>query len=357
MTVAMNQTIDEAKLHTFLGQVVGDLAGYSGALMGYIGDRLGLYRAIVDAGSVTSEELAARTGTAERYIRDWLVNQAAGGYLEYDATSGRYRMAPEQAIALTDESSPAFVGGAFQVMLSIAHSLPRILENVRTGQGMFWGEHHPDLFEGTERFFKPGYVGNLVAAWIPALDGVQAKLEAGASVADVGCGHGATTILMAQAFPASRFVGFDYHEPSIERARQAASEAGVADRIDFQLAESTDFPGRDYDLIAFFDCLHDMADPEAVARRAYATLKPDGTVLLVEPMAGERTEGNFNPVGRIFSAASMLVCTPNAIAGGGTGIGTIATDDDLHRLFTRAGFSRFRRATETPFNRIFEARP
>ena len=355
--MAIDQTIDETRLHAFLGQVVGDLAGYSGALMGYIGDRLGLYRAIAEAGSVTSTELAERTGAAERYLRDWLVNQAAGGYLEYDAMTGRYRMLPEQAVALTDESSPAFVGGAFQVLLSIAHSLPRILDNVRSGEGMFWGEHHPDLFEGTERFFKPGYVGSLVSAWIPALDGVQAKLEAGASVADVGCGHGATTILMAQAFPNSRFVGFDYHEPSIERARQAAAEAGVAERVEFHLAESTDFPGQGYDLVAFFDCLHDMADPEAAARRAYETLKPDGTILLVEPMAGAQVEGNFNPVGRIFSAASVLVCTPNAIAGGGAGIGTIATDDDLRGLFTRAGFSHFRRATETPFNRIFEARP
>lgn len=355
--MVVNQTIDETRLHAFLGQVVGDLAGYSGALMGYIGDRLGLYRAIAEAGSVTSEELAARTGMAERYVRDWLVNQAAGGYLEYDAATDRYRMAPEQVSALTDESSPAFVGGAFQVMLSISQALPRILDNMRTGQGMFWGEHHPDLFEGTERFFRPGYIGSLVSAWIPALDGVQAKLEAGASVADVGCGHGASTIIMAQAYPRSRFIGFDFHEPSIERARQAAHEAGVADRVELHLAESTDFPGQAYDLVTFFDCLHDMANPEAAARRAYETLKPDGTVLLVEPMAGERIEDNFNPVGRIFSAASVLVCTPNAIAGGGTGLGTIATDDDIRRLFTRAGFSTFRRATETPFNRIFEARP
>jgi SAM-dependent methyltransferase len=355
--VVANQTIDEAKLHAFLGQVVGDLAGYSGAIMGYIGDRLGLYRAIADAGSVTSAELAERTGTAERYVRDWLVNQAAGGYLEYDPASGRYRMAPEQAVALTDESSPAFVAGAFQVLVSTVYALPRILENVRTGQGMAWGEHHPDLFEGTERFFKPGYIGNLVSAWIPALDGVQQKLEAGATVADVGCGHGATTIIMAEAFPNSRFVGFDYHEPSIERARRAAAEAGVADRVEFHLAESADFPGEGYDLVAFFDCLHDMANPEAAARRAHATLKPDGTVLLVEPMAGARIEENFNPVGRLYSGASVMVCTPNAIAGGGTGIGTIATDDDIRQVFTRAGFSHFRRATETPFNRIFEARP
>jgi SAM-dependent methyltransferase len=354
--MATTDTPDEAKLNAFLGQVVGDLSSYAGAVMGYIGDRLGLYKAMADGAPITSAELAARTGTAERYVRDWLVNQAAGGYVEYDAASGRYRLPPEQAVALTDESSPAFVGGAFQVMLSLAHSLARVTENVRSGQGMFWGEHHPDLFEGTERFFKPGYIGNLVPSWIPALDGVQAKLEAGARAADVGCGHGATTIIMAQAFPNSRFVGFDYHEPSIERARRAAEEAGVAERVEFHLAESGDFPGGDYDLVAFFDCLHDMAHPEAAARRAYETLKEDGTVLLVEPMAGARVEDNFNPVGRLFAAASVLVCTPNAIAGGGTGLGTIASDQDLANVFGAAGFRRFRRATETPFNRIFEAR-
>jgi SAM-dependent methyltransferase len=352
----MTQAIDEAKLHEFLGQVVGDLSAYSGAVMGYIGDRLGLYRAIAEAGAVTSSDLAARTGTAERYVRDWLVNQAAGGYIQYDAQSGRYSMAPEQAMALTDESSPAFVAGAFQVMLSVCYALPRILENFRTGGGMAWGEHHPDLFEGTERFFKPTYVGCLLAEWIPALDGVQRKLEAGARVADVGCGHGASTLLMAEAFPSSRFVGFDLHAPSIERARLAAREAGVADRAEFEVAHSADFPGDGYDLVAFFDCLHDMSHPEKAARRAYETLAPDGAVMLVEPMAGARIEDNFNPVGRLFAAASVMVCTPNAVAGGGRGLGTIASDDDLAEVFNSAGFSHFRRAAETPFNRVFEAR-
>ena len=354
--MATTQAIDEAKLHAFLGQVVGDLGGYAGILMAYVGDRLGLYKAMAEADSVTSVELAERTGTAERYVRDWLVNQAAGGYVEYDALTGRYRLPPEQAVALTDEGSPAFVGGAFQVMASTAPSLPRILDNVRTGAGMAWGEHTPDLFEGTERFFKPGYLGNLVQAWLPALDGVTEKLEAGASVADVGCGHGASTIVTAQAFPNSRFIGYDSHEPSIERARQAAEEAGVADRVTFEAAESTSFPGGNYDLIAFFDCLHDMAEPERAVERAYETLKPGGTVLLVEPMAGRRVEENFNSVGRVYSAASVLVCTPNAIDGGGKGIGTIASDDEEARLFDAAGFTSFRRATETPFNRIFEAR-
>jgi SAM-dependent methyltransferase len=325
-------------------------------LMAYTGDKLGLYRAMADGAPVTSSDLAARTGTAERYVRDWLVNQAAAGFLAYDAANGTYTLPPEQALALTADDSPACVAGAFQVFAAVTRSLPRALDNVRTGGGMFWGEHDADLFEGTERFFKPGYIGSLVPAWIPALDGVQAKLEAGAVVADVGCGHGASTILMAQAFPNSRFIGYDFHEPSIERARHAAAAAGLGDRVEFHLAESSDFPAGDYDLVAFFDCLHDMADPDAAATRAYATLKPGGTVLLVEPMAGRTVEENFNPVGQIYSAASVLICTPNAIAGGGTGIGTIASDDDLARVFERAGFASFRRATETPFNRIFEAR-
>jgi SAM-dependent methyltransferase len=311
---------------------------------------------MAESGPITSAELAERTGTAERYVRDWLVNQAAGGYAEYDAQSGRYWLAPEQALALTDETSPAFVAGAFQVLLAPVYSLGRILENFRGGQGMFWGEHHHDLFEGTERFFKPGYVGNLVSTWIPALDGVQAKLEAGGRVADVGCGHGATTIIMAEAFPKSHFVGFDYHEPSIERARRAAEAAGLGGRVEFHLAESTDFPGGDYDLVAFFDCLHDMAYPEAAARRAFETLEEDGAVLLVEPMAGERVEENFNPYGRLAAGVSTMVCTPNAIAGGGRGIGTIASDQVLADIFGQAGFRGFRRASETPFNRVFEAR-
>jgi SAM-dependent methyltransferase len=326
-------------------------------VMVFVGDRLGLYRAIAEAGTVTSAELAEKTGTAERYIRDWLVNQAASGYVEYDATTGRYSMSPEQREAFTNDNSPFFVPGGFQGMHAITRATPRIMDNFRTGAGIPWGDHDPNLFEGTERFFKPGYLGNLVQAWLPALDGVVEKLERGASVADVGCGHGASTIIMAQAYPSSKFVGYDYHPGSIERARQSAAEAGLADRVRFEVASSDSFPGEGYDLIAFFDCLHDMADPEAAARRAAQTLEPDGHILLVEPMAGRTVEENFNPVGKVFAAASAMVCTQNAVAGGGAGIGTIATDDDLKQVFTKAGFSTFRRATETPFNRIFEARP
>jgi 2-polyprenyl-3-methyl-5-hydroxy-6-metoxy-1,4-benzoquinol methylase len=355
--MATRDTIEEAKVHELLGHVVGDLAGSVTATMVFFGDRLGLYQAIADAGTVTSSELAEKTGTAERYVRDWLVNQAAGGYIEYDATTGRYSLSPEQREAFTNSDSPFFVPGGFQIMHALSQSATRILENFRTGAGMAWGEHDANLFEGTERFFKPGYMGSLVQAWLPALEGAVEKLERGASVADVGCGHGASTIILAQAYPNSRFTGFDLHGPSIERARTLAAEAGVGDRTTFEVASSDSFPGEGYDLIAFFDCLHDMPHPEAAARRAAETLKPDGHVLLVEPMAGRTVEENFNPVGRMFAAASALVCTQNAVAGGGTGIGTIATDDDLKQVFTKAGFSRFRRATETPFNRIFEARP
>jgi SAM-dependent methyltransferase len=354
--MAVAPQIDEAKLNAFLGQTVGDLSATIGSAMMYLGDRLGLYEAMADGTPTTSEQLAAKTGTAERYLRDWLVAQAAGGIVEYDAATGTYRLPPEQALALTNADSPAYVAGAFQLLTAIMQSLPRALENMRTGGGMFWGEHHPDLFEGTERFFRPGYIGNLVSAWIPALDGVQEKLEQGGLVADVGCGHGASTIIMAQAFPNARFVGYDYHEPSIMRAREAAAEAGLSDRVEFHLAESGDFPVGPYDLVAFFDCLHDMADPLSAARRAYQTLKEDGAVLLVEPMAGATVEENFNPVGRLYAAASVLVCTPNAIAGGGKGLGTIASDDALGAVFREAGFGQFRRATETPFNRVFEAR-
>jgi 2-polyprenyl-3-methyl-5-hydroxy-6-metoxy-1,4-benzoquinol methylase len=269
----------------------------------------------------------------------------------------RYSLSPEQREAFTNENSPFFVPGGFQGMYAASRSIPRILENFRSGAGISWGEHDANLFEGTERFFKPGYMGNLVQAWLPALDGVVEKLERGASVTDVGCGHGASTIIMAQAYPKSTFVGYDLHGPSIERARQAAAEADVADRVTFEVASSDSFPGEGYDLIAFFDCLHDMPHPEAAARRAAQTIKPDGHVLLVEPMAGRTVEENFNPVGRLFAAASAMICTQNAVAGGGTGIGTIASDDDLKQVFTKAGFTNFRRATETPFNRIFEARP
>lgn len=349
--------IDEDKLGAFMGKVVGELGALISAPLVVLGDKLGLYKAMADGTPVTSPELARRTGTNERYVREWLINQAASGYVEYDAVSARYRLLPEQAVALADDQSPYFVCGGFQAMLALNRAEPRITEAFRTGEGMFWGDHDHNLFEGTERFFKPGYIANLVANWIPSLDGVEARLKAGAKVADVGCGHGASTIIMAQAYPQSHFFGFDNHVPSIERARHAAQDAGVADRVEFHVASSEDFPGDDYDLVAFFDCFHDLGNPAASARRARETLADGGTVMIVEPMAGNSVEENLNPVGRVFSGASVLCCTPNALAYGGHALGTIATDAALNEMTAAGGLSRFRRATETPFNRVFEARP
>lgn len=355
------QTIDEAKLMNLLGTVVGDFGSAYGIALAVIGDQLGLYKALATGGALTSQELAARTNLSERYLREWLLNQAAGGYIEYDASTGRYFLSPEQALALADESTPASVIGGFQVILAAVQAAPHIAELFRTGGGMAWGEHSADLFSGVERFFRPGYVGHLLKDWIPALDGVQAKLEAGATVADVGCGHAASTIIMARAFPKSRFVGVDSHEPSIQHAEQAVRDAGVAGNTEFKVSTAQRLPRPDnwtgrYDLIAYFDALHDMADPVGAARSAFENLTDDGTILLVEPMAGERPEDNLNPVGRVYSGASVLICTPNALAGGGEALGTLASDSTLANVFRSVGFTRFRRAAETPFNRVFEIR-
>jgi SAM-dependent methyltransferase len=353
-----HQTIDQAKLEAFLGKAVSDFGGAVSAALVRIGDRLGLYKAMSHGGPMTSVELARRTGTTERYVREWLVNQAAGGYVEYDPATGTYSLPHEHAIALADEKSPFFVGGGFQVIMGMLKAEARIAQAFLGGGGMFWGEHDPDLFEGTERFFRPGYAAHLVSSWIPALDGVKEKLERGATVADIGCGHGASTIIMALAYPKSKFFGFDNHAPSINSAHRAAHEAGVADRVIFEIAGATTFPARSkFDLVAFFDCLHDFGDPIGAAKRAYETLASDGTVLIVEPMAGESVEKNLNPVGRVFSGASVLCCTPNAIASGQTVLGTLATEEQLRKVVTAGGFTRFRRAAETPFNRVFEARP
>jgi len=357
MTVAPQ--IDEARLNELLGKVVGDLGAAMSAPLMVIGDRLGLYKALAEGAPQTPEELAARTGTVERYVRPWLVNQAAHGYVDYDPAGGRYSLSPEQAMVLAHEDTPAFVVGGFEVVVGSSQATDRIAEAFRTGAGMAWGEHDPMVFRGTERFFRPGYLANLTTAWIPALDGIAAKLEAGGSVVDIGCGHGASTIIMAQAYPNARLAGFDSHAGSIEQARRRAEEAGVADRVTFEVAAATEFPGMDggYDLVAFFDCLHDMGDPEGALRRSRETLAEGGAVMIVEPMASDRPEDNFNPVGRVFAGASALVCTPHAVATGGKGLGTIATDAQVREVAEAAGLGRFRRATETPFNRIFEARP
>jgi SAM-dependent methyltransferase len=350
------RSLDENKLQAFLGKVVGDFGAIATSALVVLGDKLGLYRALSEHGPMNSMELAQKTGTQERYVREWLINQAASGYIEHDSSTGRYFMTPEQATALTDDNSPFCVVGGFQVLTAMLKADRRIMECFLKGGGMLWGEHDADLFQGTERFFKASYIGLLIDSWIPALDGVKEKLEAGGVAADIGCGHGVSTMLMARAFPKSQFYGFDNHEPSIQRAAGAAREAGLTN-ITFAQFPATQLPDHQYDLVAFFDCLHDMGDPVGAARRVRETLKPDGTVLLVEPMAGRRLEENFNPIGRIYAAASTLCCTPNAIASGPIALGTVATDDDLKSVFVRAGFSRFRRATETPFNRVFEILP
>lgn len=350
-------TINEAKLNDFLGKVVGDFGAAMSVALAHLGDQVGLYKAMAGAGPLTSAQVAERSQTTERYVREWLVNQAAGGYVEYDPISSCYSLPPEHALALAEEDSPYFVGGGFQLILAILKAEPRIAEIFQSGEGMCWGEHDSSLFDGTRRFFRSSYLAHLVSDWLPALDGMTAKLQAGAIVADIGCGHGASTIIMAQAFPKSRFFGFDNHAPSIERARTEAVKAGVSDRVTFEAAAATEIPGQEYDLITFFDCLHDMGDPTGAARRACGTLKPDGATMIVEPMAGNQIEENLNPVGRVFSGASVLCCTPNAICSGGPALGTIATDQALREVVLAGGFSSFRRVTETPFNRVFEARP
>ncbi len=350
------KALNEEKLNNFLGKVVGDFGAALSSTLVYIGQKLGLYKAMADAGGLTPAELAERTGTVERYVREWLINQAAGGYVEYDPQTGRYTLPAEQAVALTDENSPFYVGGGFYVIKAMSRAESRITDAFRNGGGMLWGEHDPDLFIGTERFFRPGYTAHLVGEWIPSLTGVEEKLKAGGKVADVGCGHGASTIIMAKAYPNSRFYGFDNHEPSIRHARRTAAEAGVTDRVSFEVAGASDFPGEGYDMIAFFDCLHDMGDPVGAARRAYETLAEDGSALIVEPMAGNVVEENLNPIGRTFSAASTLCCTANSLALGGPALGAVASEEVLRETVMAGGFKHFRRATETPFNRVYEAR-
>ncbi|MBX7079581.1 MAG: class I SAM-dependent methyltransferase [Nannocystaceae bacterium] len=351
----MTTAIDDAKLQAFLGKVVGDVGAAMSAALVVLGDRLGLYRAMAQAGPLTPAELAEHTGTAERYVREWCDAQAAAQYVTYDAQTGRYALPAEHAVALADPDSPAFVPGLYQVTAAIWDAQPRIAERFRSGEGLSWGEHHPCLFEGTERFFRSGYLGNLVSSWIPALDGVEAKLRRGARVADVGCGLGASTILMAKAFPESRFWGFDSHARSIELARVRAVEAGVADRVVFEVARATDYPGRDYDLVAHFDCLHDMEDPVGAAKHVHRTLAPGGSWMIVEPFAGDRPEHNHNPVGRVFYAASTCICVPHSLSQHGPALGAQAGEARLREVVTRGGFARLRRATETPFNLILEA--
>jgi SAM-dependent methyltransferase len=357
MAQAIRSTdINEDKMNAFLGKVVGDFGASLSSVLAFIGQKLGLYKALADSEGMTPAELASKTGTTERYIREWLVNQAAGEYIHYDAATGTYSMLPEQAVALTDEDSPFYVGGGFYVIKAMMNAQPRIAEYFKNGGGMLWGEHDEDLFVGTEKFFRPGYTMHLIDSWIPAMSGVDEKLKAGGKVADVGCGHGASTIIMAKAYPNSRFFGYDTHERSIETARQRAETAGVADRVTFDVASASEVANEQFDLICFFDCLHDMGDPVGAMKGAVNALADGGSCMIVEPMAGNTVEENFNIIGRTFSGASTLCCTSNSLAQGGPALGAVASEDDLRKVANEGGFSEFRRAAETPFNRVFEAR-
>jgi SAM-dependent methyltransferase len=347
-----------SRLEAFMGRVVTDMGAVISAPLMVIGEKLGLYKAMAGAGALTSVEVAERAGVAERSVREWLRNQAAGGYLTYDGESDRYTLPDEHAMALADEESPVYVLGAFELIESLYADGEQITESFRTGKGMGWHEHDHRLFRGTERFFRPGYKAHLVAEWIPALVGVSEKLERGAMVADVGCGHGASTILMAQAFPNSTFVGFDYHDGSIEQARLRAAEADVAKNTTFETAAAKDFPGGDYDLVCMFDCLHDMGDPVGAAKHVRETLADDGTWMIVEPFASDSVEENLNPVGRVFYGASTVVCTPASLSQEvGLALGAQAGEAQLTDVIKQGGFTSVRRATETPFNLVLEARP
>ena len=349
--------LDMDKLNAFVGRFVTDLGATVHAGMVVIGERLGLYKALA-SGPATSSELAARTGADERYLREWLSSQAAGGYVTYDAHTQKFSLNDEQAFTMANEQSPAYLPGAFQLALGALAAVPRIADSFRSGAGMGWHEHNENVFHGCEKFFRPGYAANLVSSWIPALEGVKAKLEAGARVADVGCGLGASTILMAQAFPKSKFTGFDYHDESIAAARESAKRQGLADRVAFDMAPAKSYPGKDYDLVTFFDCLHDMGDPAGAAKHVRSTLRPDGTWMIVEPFANDNLKDNLNPVGRVYYSFSTLLCTPcsrsQEVA---LCLGAQAGEARMRGVVTSAGFTRFRRATETPFNLVYEARP
>ena len=348
--------LNEDKLMGYVQQAVGDFGSIlSGALIN-IGDKLGLFTAMAGAGKMTPAELAGRTGTAERYVREWARAMAAAGYIDY-AGDGRYELNEEQAAVLTDEDSPAYVIGGFQTMLAATRIVPKAVEAFRTGDGIGWHEHDPDLFQGTERFFRAGYRANLVPSWIPALDGADAKLRAGAKVADVGCGYGSATIIMAAAYPNSRFWGFDYHEPSIRHARQAAAAAGLSDRVSFEVAMAKEYPGEDFDMVCHFDCLHDMGDPVGAARHARQSLRDDGHWLLVEPFANDNVADNLNPIGRVSYGFSTLLCIPASLSQEvGLALGTQAGESRIRDVVTTAGLSRFRRVGETPVHIAYEAR-
>jgi SAM-dependent methyltransferase len=357
MSTAAPQPLDQAKLHEFVMRAVGEMGAAMNAALIVIGDKLGLYKAMSGAGPMTSAELAKKSGTAERYVREWLAAQAAGGFVTYDAASGKYTLPPEQALALADETSPVFLPGFFEVVAACVKDEPKITEAFRSGKGVGWHEHDHGLFAGTERFFRPNYRAHLISEWIPALGDTEAKLKTGAKVADVGCGLGTSTILMAQAYPKSSFVGFDYHDGSIKMAREAAAKAGVGDRVKFEIAKAKDYPGKGFEFVAFFDCLHDMGDPEGAAKHVKESMAPDGAWMIVEPFAHDKLEDNLNPIGRVYYAASTMLCTPASLSQEvGLALGAQAGEGRLSKILKAAGFSRVRRAAETPFNIVLEAR-
>jgi len=359
--MATNQALvelDAEKLERFVFRAVEEVGATLNTALVVMGDRLGLYRALAGAGPLTPAELAERTGTSERYVREWLNAQAAGGYVDYEPGSCRYTLPPEQALALTDADSPAYLPGFFQIALGSVVDSPRIVEAARSGDGVGWHEHVHDVHEGCERFFRPGYNANLIESWLPALAGVADKLASGAVVADVGCGHGASTILMAQAYPNSSFVGFDYHGASVAVARKRAREAGVSKRVRFVQAPAAAYAGDGYDLVTMFDCLHDMGDPVGAARHVRSTLAADGTWMIVEPAAGDRVEDNLNPIGRAYYGFSTFLCTPASLSQEvGLALGAQAGEARIRDVAVAGGFTRFRRAAQTPFNLVFEARP
>ena len=357
MSTAQAPAINMDKLNAFIGQFVSDLGASVHAGMVVIGEQLGLYKALAE-GPMTAAELAAKTQTDERYLREWLGSQAAGGYVTYNERTNKFGLSEEQAFTLANEDSPAYLPGAFELALGSLAAVPRIAESFRSGAGMGWHEHADGVFHGCEKFFRPGYAANLVSAWIPALTDVKKKLEAGARVADVGCGKGASTLLMAKAFPNSEFFGFDYHDKSIEGARESARKAGVSGRVSFEMAKAKEFPGRNYDFVAVFDCLHDMGDPVGAAAHVRQSLAKDGTWMIVEPYANDQLKDNLNPVGRVMYSFSTLLCTPCSRSQEvGLCLGAQAGEARIREVVTSAGFSRFRRAAETPFNIVYEARP
>ncbi len=357
-TIEQPTEIDHDKLMQFVFRAVDEVGATLNAALVVMGDKLGYYRTLAAHGPTTPAELAEHTGTAHPYAREWLNAQAAGGFVSYDADSERYTLPPEQVVALTVEDSPAFLPGFFQIALGTVHDTAQVVEAARIGAGLGWHEHGSDVHVGCERFFRPSYNASLVDGWLPELDGVVDKLRRGAAVADVGCGHGSSTILMAQAFPRSSFVGFDYHQESIDTARQRAAAAGVGDRIRFEAVAADRFPGQEYDLVTMFDCLHDMGDPVGAARHVRERIAADGTWMIVEPMAGDSVQDNLNPVGRAYYGFSTLLCTPSSLAQDvGLALGTQAGPERIRDVVTAGGFTQFRRAAETPFNQVLEVRP